>query len=539
MTEPRRSSLPDVARIPEEFAARYRAAGHWRDQTIDAFWREQVAASPDRRALVGAAAADRKTLLRLTYAEVEAAARRAAALLAENGVEPGDRVLVHLPNCVDHVVALLASWRLGALPVFTLPAHRAGELDQFCAAADPAAIVLAGTGWGADPLAEVAAVDHPLAVIDAAQWRVFDDDTPTTDVPGSPAHGEDVAFLQLSGGTTGTPKLIPRTHADYLYSVRESAAICGLTESSVLLVAIPAAHNFPMSSPGILGVIHAGGATVIAPDPAPRTSFALIESERVTHTSLVPPLLQGWLASSGRNRFDLSSLAVVGVGGAKLAEQVAVRVRPELGAQLQQVFGMAEGLVCYTRLDDPDELVVGCQGRPISPDDEIRVVDDGDRDVPDGEEGQLLTRGPYTIRGYLTGGEDSFTADGFYRTGDLVRRLPGGNLVVTGRAKDQINRGGEKIAVDEIEGLLLADPRVSDAVLVGLPDRMLGEKSCAVVVAPGLAPGDISALLRAHRLAAHKLPDRVVLVDTLPTTGVGKNSRRELRTQLALELQEN
>lgn len=225
---------------------------------------------------------------------------------------------------------------------------------------------------------------------------------------------EQVAFLQLSGGTTGVAKLIPRTHADYLYSVRASAEICGLDATTRALVVLPAAHNFPMSSPGILGVLHTGGAVVLARDPSPRTAFRLIAEHGVTDAALVPPLAQAWISAAQRRRPDLSTLRTVQVGGARLADSVAPAIRAVLGARLQQVFGMAEGLVNYTRADDPDELVTTTQGTPISADDELRIVDAEDRDVAEGAEGRLLVRGPYTIRGYYASPRadaDSFTAD--------------------------------------------------------------------------------------------------------------------------------
>ena len=300
-----------------------------------------------------------------------------------------------------------------------------------------------------------------------------------------------MAFFQLSGGSTGVPKLIPRTHDDYIYSLRGSAEICGLDAASVYLAALPVAHNFPLSSPGTLGTLYAGGTVVIARNPSPDEVFPLIERERVTITALVPPLALIWLEAAAARRPDLSSLKVLQVGGAKFAAEAAARVRPVLGCTLQQVFGMAEGLVNYTRLDDPDDIVVNTQGRPISPDDEVHVVDDDDRPVEPGEVGHLLTRGPYTIRGYYNAPEHNaraFTPDGFYRTGDLVRRDAAGYLTVEGRAKDQINRGGDKVAAEEVENHILAHPAVMDAAVVAMPDAFLGERSCAFVIPRGPVP---------------------------------------------------
>ena len=535
-----RSPLRPVVGWPAEFAERYRAAGYWTDETFDAFLARRVRRYPDRTAVVGVSAAQPRKRVALSYTELDAAVGRLAGLLAANGVEQRDRVVLQLPNCVEYVVAVFAAFRLGALPVFALPAHREREIGQFARISDAAAYVFAGTGWGyhyaalAERVAtELRASGHqPPARIDLATWELTGP-SPHPSVTDTPAvAATEIAFLQMSGGTTGVPKLVPRTHADYLYSVRASAEICALEESTVMLVALPAAHNFPMSSPGLLGVLDRGGTVVLAPDPSPRTCFGLIESERVTLTSLVPPLAQSWLASAARGlRHDLSSLEVVQVGGARLADSVARRIPPELGCALQQVYGMAEGLVCYTRADDTDELVTTSQGRPISVDDELRI---------DPDTGELATRGPYTIRGYYGADEvhaDHFTADGFYRTGDVVRQLPSGHLQVTGRIKDQINRGGDKIAIDEVEDLLLQFSGVHDAAIVSVPDAYLGERVCAFVVpsAPDREPSlaEVRAFLSSAGLAAYKQPDELRVVAAFPATAPGKVNRRRLRASLA------
>jgi 2,3-dihydroxybenzoate-AMP ligase len=296
-----------------------------------------------------------------------------------------------------------------------------------------------------------------------------------------------------------------------------------------------------MSSPGFFGVLHAGGRVVLARRSSPDEVFPLIERECVTLASAVPPLALVWLDAAADTAHDLSSLEVLQIGGAKCSEEVARRVRPTLGATLQQVFGMAEGLVNYTRLDDPEEVIVTTQGRPISPDDEVLVVDDEDQPVEPGATGHLLTRGPYTIRGYYRAEEynaTAFTAEGFYRTGDVVRRTPEGNLVVEGRAKDQINRGGEKVAAEEIENHLLAHPSVHDAAVVAMPDEYLGERSCAFVVPRGTPPKgrELIRFVRERGLAGYKVPDRVEFVERFPQTGVGKISKRELREMLARDL---
>jgi 2,3-dihydroxybenzoate-AMP ligase len=307
----------------------------------------------------------------------------------------------------------------------------------------------------------------------------------------------------------------------------------------VLLVSIPVAHNFPLACPGIQGALLLGARVVLTPSPEPETVFSLIEDERVTWVPAVPASVITWLAHPRRARYDLSSIRTLAVGGSRLNPEPARAVLDALGPVLTQVYGMAEGLLCCTRHDDPIEVILETQGRPMSPDDEIRIVDDGGNAVPDGEMGELECRGPYTIRGYYRADDHNrtaFTADGFYRTGDLVRRHPSGNLVVEGRNKDTINRGGEKISSEEVENLILAHPAVLNVAVVAMPDPVLGERMCACVIPrPGatLTLDELTRfLIHDRRVAKFKLPERLELRDEFPTTAVGKVSKKDLREQV-------
>ncbi|MGW3074281.1 (2,3-dihydroxybenzoyl)adenylate synthase [Kitasatospora sp. NPDC001132] len=554
---------------PAEFAERYRAAGYWRGETFGRMLRERAATHGERTAVVdpgGHAVA--ATERRWTYAELDRRADRMAAGLRARGIHSGDRVVVQLPNVAEFFEVVFALFRIGALPVFALPAHRYAEIGYFCSFTEAAAYVvptveggfdyreLAGRVRaenpalrlvlvaGDDPGEHVRLADVPCDLPDpeARDGEACDPTACDQTISGGEPEPGDVAFLQLSGGSTGVPKLIPRTHDDYIYSLRGSVELCGQDQDSVYLCVLPAAHNFPLSSPGSLGTLYAGGRVVLCPQPGPETAFPLIQREGVTITGLVPPLALLWLDAAERGATGYESLEVLLVGGAKFSEEAARRVRPVLGCTLQQVFGMAEGLVNYTRLDDPEELITTTQGRPISPDDEVRVVDDQDRDLPDGVTGHLLTRGPYTIRGYWNAPEHnaaSFTSDGFYRTGDLVRRTPTGHLVVEGRAKDQINRGGEKVAAEEIENHLLAHPAVHDAAVVSMPDPYLGERTCAYLVLHAEhreqppRSFELKRFVRERGLAEFKVPDRVEFVEAFPATGIGKVSKKDLRAAIA------
>ncbi|MGX8909142.1 (2,3-dihydroxybenzoyl)adenylate synthase [Streptomyces netropsis] len=537
---------PDAPGYPAEFAERYRAAGWWRGETFGQMLRERALNHPDRVAIVDPAGAGR----RWTYGELDDRADRLAAGFLARGIAKGDRVVVQLPNVAEFFEVIFGLFRIGALPVFALPAHRETEIRYFCEFTEAAAYVIADTSGGFDyrdlatkVRAEVPTLRHVFVVGEPGEHTALTDVArEPVAVADGPAPG-DLAFLQLSGGSTGVPKLIPRTHDDYIYSLWGSNEHCGVDENSVYLCALPAAHNFPLSSPGTLGALYAGARVVLAPQPSPDVAFPLIEREGVTITGLVPPLALVWTEAAPSSPHDLGSLEVLLVGGAKFSEEAARRVRPALGCTLQQVFGMAEGLVNYTRLDDPEETIVTTQGRPISPDDEIRVVDDEDNDLPVGATGHLLTRGPYTIRGYWRAPEHnakSFTADGFYRTGDVVRLTETGHIVVEGRAKDQINRGGEKVAAEEIENHILAHPAVHDVAVVSMPDDYLGERTCAyIVLREGAEPVKsiaVKKFVRERGLAAYKVPDRVEFVAEFPQTGIGKVSKKDLRAAIAARL---
>lgn len=528
---------------PADRAALYRRKGYWGGETLSQMLRGRASEQPDATAVVDETG-------RWTYAQLLAEAERVAAGFLALGLQPGDRVVVQLPNTRQFLGVIFGLFRARLVPVYALPAHRRVEIVHFARKAEASAYVIADRRDGFDYRAlarevrrDVPAIANVVVAGAAEEFAALEDFVAeAARLPTDDAAPSDVAFLQISGGSTGLSKLIPRTHDDYLYSVRESARICGLEPESVYLTVLPAAHNFPMSSPGYLGALHVGATVVMAPSPSPDACFPLIEQERVTITGLVPPLALLWMQAAGKTTRDLSSLQVLLVGGAKLLPEAARRIRKELGCTLQQVFGMAEGLVNYTRLDDPEALIVETQGRPISPDDEILILDDAGRPVPDGEPGHLLTRGPYTINAYHddpAANARSFTEDGYYRTGDIVRRTPEGYLVVMGRATDHINRAGEKVSAEEVENHLLAHPEVFDAAVVSVPDDYLGERTCAFIIpADGATPRGIAikAWMRQRDIAEFKVPDQIVLVDDFAVTAVGKISRRELRAALRARL---
>ncbi len=529
------SYQPHCVEWPQNLVENYRRQGYWRGESLFDLLDASATTHGGRIALVSGE-------LRWSYRQLLQESLRLARAFTAMGVGVQDRVVVQLGNQPELFSIIFALFRVGALPVFALPAHRKLEITHFCEHAQAVAYITAARhrsfethDMAGEVLDACPTLRHVWLVGASAHHTALkrlpeDACVALPRVPSASA----VAFLQLSGGSTGTPKLIPRTHDEYFYTLRESARICRIDTGSVYLCVLPAAHNFALSSPGTLSVLWAGGTVVLADNANPDEACDLIRSERVTITALVPPLVPVWLDAAARRRDDLTTLQVLQVGGARFDPQLAWRVVHEFPATLQQVFGMAEGLVNYTRLDDPPHRVATTQGRPISPDDEILIVDDEDCPVAPGEIGHLLTRGPYTIRGYYRAeahNARAFTLEGHYRTGDLVRLTADGYLVVEGRAKDQINRGGEKVPAEEVEQLLMTHPHVMDVALVAMPDRHLGEKSCAFVIRrdSALRAADLTRFVREAGVAAFKVPDRVEFVDNFPKTPVGKIDKKVLR----------
>ncbi|GAA3734367.1 (2,3-dihydroxybenzoyl)adenylate synthase [Salinactinospora qingdaonensis] len=520
---------------PKEFADRYRDEGYWQGVVLGDLLRTTSREDSERVAVVAGEE-------RLSYGTLDTRADRLAAGLRGLGVGHHDRVIVQLPNSVEFVVVLVALFRVGAVPVLALPAHRRSEICYLARHCDAVAYIVPDIvdsfdyrELAAEVSAEAPTLRHVLVAGDPGPFKALDavDDDPGEAATPDPG---DVAFFLLSGGTTGAPKLIPRTHDDYAFQMRATAREMGLDRDGVYLAALPAAHNAALGCPGVLGTLWQQGRVVLGRTPSPDEVFPLIEREGVTLTTLMPAFVALWVELADLYEPDFSGLTIE-VGGAKLDPEVARQVRPVLGATLSHWFGMAEGPLCFTRRDADPETVALTQGYPLCEADELRVVDEDGADVAPGAVGELLYRGPTTLRGYYRAEEHNartMTPEGFLRTGDLVRIDDEGRLVVEGRSKDVVNRGGEKVPAEEVEENLRGHPGVRDAAVLAIPDRALGEKTCAVIVAEGEAPAlaELKDFLSGRGMAEFKLPDRLETVPALPYTSIGKIDKRALRAQL-------
>lgn len=536
--------------FPPEDAARYRAKGYWQDRTLAQEFDAVFKRYAQRVALIDG---DKS----FTYAELDQVTTNLALNLLELGLRPLDRVVPTLPNVHEFVILYFALQKIGAIPIAALVTHRYAEISQFvqlsgattCVYPETAGdfafapvihrvqqenaslkfrLVLGEAGPGEHSLRELISRPAQLPASRLAELQF----APT-----------DPCIFQLSGGTTGIPKLIPRTHNDYAYNSKAAAEVTQLSQDSTLLLVLPIAHNLPLACPGIQGFMFKGGKVVVHANTRPTEMFALIQKHRVTHLKVVPALLIRLINDPSVEDFDLSSLQLIQSGGQRMQPEVRSKTRALIpGVFVQENFGMSEGTLMFVRAGDPEEVKLETCGRPVCPDDEVLLLDDEGREVPDGEVGEFTVRGPYTLRGYFGVPEYNarqFTPEGFYRSGDLMRKHPSGNYIVEGRKKDLINRGGEKISAEEVENLILMHPAVQNVACVPMPDAAMGEKMCAfVILKPNaqLQLGELVAFLLTKEIAKFKLPERLERLTEFPVSTFGKVSKKALGEQIARQL---
>ena len=534
--------LDGVVPFPPELASRYREKGYWGDRSLAEEFATVFERYAERVAVI-----DREA--RITYAEIDRVSDRLALNLLDAGLAPLDRVVVQLPNVAEFVFLYFALQKMGCIPIAALATHRFLEVSQFAKLSGAAACVTPERYGDFDftemvrrvraetPSVKLAIVlgNAPSGFLSLGDLIRREPKRRAEDLRAIRIDPADPALFQLSGGTTGVPKLIPRTHNDYAYNSRLAVEVCEVTGESVLLLALPIAHNLPLACPGLQGYMLQGGKVVLSASTKPEDLFKLIGQHRVTHLKVVPALLIRFINDPAIGKYDLSSLRVIQSGGQRMQPEVRARTKELIASvTVQENFGMSEGMLFFVRLDDPEDVRMQTCGRPLSPDDEVRLVDDDGREVAPGEVGELTCRGPYTLRGYFGVPEYNarqFTRDGFYRSGDLMRLHPSGNYVVEGRKKDLINRGGEKISAEEIENLILAHPAVQNVACVPVPDPNLGEKMCACLVLrknTRLGFEELIKFLKDREIAKFKLPESMLICEDFPVSTFGKVSKKLL-----------
>lgn len=510
-----------------------------------------AAADPAKLALVAASE-------RMTRAELRQRIDRLAAAFIGLGIERGETVLLQLPNWCEFIYSYFALQKIGAVPVLLISGYERMEVSHLCRLTEATVWIVPQIYRNRDytPCIRAVREDNPQLrhVISVRAERPDENFSASLEeiVAGAADAGVQsqiakrrpdptaVAHILPSGGTTGLPKAIPRTHDDYLCNVNYLHRVGEMTADDVCLVAVPVGHNLALLN--VVGAALVGYSIVLLDSTRADDICRALDAERVTYLPTVPSLLKRILEFDGIDKYNFHCLRKISAGGEPATPDLLARVRKTLHCACISEFGMSEGPLCRTRLDDDPARVRGSVGKPICPDDEFRILDDGGQTLPAETDGELAARGPGIFAGYLKNAaenERAFTREGFFRTGDLARMDNYGNVTITGRIKDVINRGGEKISPAQVEKVLLAHPKIVDAAVIGMPDRALGEKICAYIRVEIGATLDHEAIKTfMEDIGASKLliPDRVELVATLPLTEAGKHDKKALREDIRHKL---
>jgi 2,3-dihydroxybenzoate-AMP ligase len=495
-----------------------------------------------------------------TYRELDEITDRAGGAYLRLGLRPLDRVLFQVPNSAELLFALVGALKAGLIPVSTLVPHRKLEIGYIGQHVEAKAHVVQGgdpkfdmTGFALDMRAEFPSLVHTIVVGGAGtQPRspalsfaeligAEDRDAARAQIAQIERDPYQVVWFQLSGGTTGVPKIIPRFQNEYLATSRAIFAFHGLDESTVTYTGMPFVHNAP-AIVCWLPTLLAGGEVAASPTheiPALLRLFA----ERKPNWMLVPHVITLRLAEAGAfggGSFAAAKGFTVMGGALEMAELT--------GAPAYPIYGMSEGIAMYGRRGDSPEVLAQTVGRPVWPHDDLRILEpDTEDDVPFGDVGELAIAGPCVLHGYYDAPErnaEAFTKSGHYRTGDLMRFRTIGDeryLVFEGRIKDVVDRGAEKINCQEIEIAACGHPKIGAIAVVGMPDPKFGERVCAFVVprpdAGAVSVAELGAYLETVGLAKFKWPERIEIVADFPMTASNKPSKPALRELIGKILQ--
>ncbi len=545
--------LPGFVDYSEADAARYNRLRWWLGITLGDLLDRAADIYPEREALV-----DGST--RLTYSQLRDKTNRLAVALLDLGIKPKERVLLQLPNWGEFVYTYFALQKIGAIVVVLLARHGRVEIEHLCALCAPTWWILPHRVRNVDYLP---LVDEVLKRSSSLQNVVLargesKDHFPILDelIEGTSADPyssrllesmrpdpREVAHMAPTGGTTGLPKLVPRTHNDYICNIEYFARAWEMGIDEVSLIATPIGHNLALRN-GVFSTVFTFGRQVMLDSTRPEDILQAIQSERVTALPCVPSLASAVVNYPELKDYDVTSLRKMYLSTQPTTAELIRDVNQKLGCRCVVAYGATEGFHFMTRPDYDQSTIHATLGRSTCPYDNFKVVDQAGNELPPGTIGELLVKGPGVVRGYFNAPEENkmaFTPEGFLKTGDWGMMSGQGQFVLTGRIKDLIKRGGESISPVEIERLMLTHPDVVDAAAIGMPDALLGERVCAYVqLKPGtsLTFEAMVAYLKDKGASVFLLPERVEFVSALPMTKAGKPDKISLREDIALKLSE-
>lgn len=536
----------------KEEVKKYSSMRWWLGMTWGDIFNKHTDIYPDKIGLVDSTG-------RWTNNQLRQSVDKLAVSLMEMGIQPKERVLLQLPNWHEFVFSFLALQKIGAITVILVPRHNQTEINHICKLTEPVAWVLPQQ-YGKvayQPIIDDVLKENPqiknIIQVRGQSERVYHSLEKLTDrgdltsedkkaLENRRPDPDEVSQILPTGGTTGLPKVSPRTHNCYMNNVEYHGYRWEITSQDTIMVITPLGHNLSVHW-GMAAALFFHAKIVLLDSTKPQDICEWVQRERVTAIPTVPALFARIVQMDDLHSYDLSSLKKISVGGAPSTPELVKSVNEKIGAQFVNGFGSVEGTCASTKLGDSIELICGSVGKPICPYDELKVVDQNDKEVAVGVDGELVSKGPGIFTGYFKAAEreKTFTRDGFFRTGDQARKDAEGNIWITGRIKDIIIRGGENISAVEIESMMSEYPGLVDSAVVGMPDKILGERICAyVVVKPG-AQVSLEGLvthLKGKGASVLQLPERIEIIEEIPMTKVGKVDKKYLREVIKRKLEQ-
>lgn len=528
-------------------ARQYKKMHLWRDITLGEMLDNTARVYPDKEAVVDAEK-------RWTFAELSQLTTDFASALLDLGFRPGDRILMQMPNSVEWALFYFSMQKIGVVPIPCNTRHSTKEIENFGKITEASAWIgtpsyrkfdyldmLKDVSPRLPSLKHMIIVDESGSEIpgmlsfkkmmsqyknsDAARLRKYKPD------PDEPLH------LLPTGGTTGMPKLVPRTHNSYICAAKYAGAICGQSAHYIDAISTPMAHNASLVRLLLMAIF--GSKFVAGSSTLPKDILGLIEKEKATGIFLVPTLIADILREPDFEKYDISSLQYVPTGGAKGNADQLREAKRRLNCSIHNSFGMSEGPHLGLPWYDDEEQIFTTVGKPFCPWDDFKVISEDGAEMPRGEEGLLAAKGATIFAGYYKSEETnrlSFTPDGYFTTGDLARINDKGNFIITGRKKDVINRGGEKISAPEVEELIMGIDGVIAAAAVPMPDARMGEKVCVFIKAAHGHSFNLESVcltLRLRGASVFLLPERLEVIEEMPLTPVNKIDKKVLTQRIA------
>ena len=497
---------------------------------------------------------------RFTYRELREKVDRLAIGFMGLGIKERDFVLLQLPNWHEFIFAFFALQKIGAIVVLLVARHGLSEINYLSSLTHPVAWIGPDHYKNTEYLAMVQQamkenkeLRHLISVrspentaFTPLEGLIEGSELTKSSLEALAARRPDpleVSIILPTGGTTGLPKAVPRTHNDYIASVEYHTRAWEVTCNDTMLTAAPVSHAQAIHN--CVGGAFFHCAKYVLTDSTDAADICkVIEREKVTAFPTVPALVHRIVSMENLKDYDLSSLTRIYAGGAPSTPELVKSVYEKVGCKFVNALGSSEGPAAMSRLDADLETICNTVGEKDCPYAQVKIVDQDLQELPPNKEGELITKGPNIFNGYFKSEEENrnvFTQDGFFRTGDLAKIDESGIITITGRIKETILRGGETLSAIGIERLVSSHPAVADVAVIGMPDKALGERICAYVKlkdGASLSLEELVAYLRGIGASVLQLPERLELIDSIPLTKVGKADKKVLKEDIQRKLGE-